>query len=164
MRRRLSYLLLLAVVVSSVALTTEPAPEGRAVDAVLTAFHNAAAEADGELYFSLFAEDAIFIGTDASERWTVGEFKTFAEPYFSKGRGWTYTATERHIDLGPGGGVAWFDEILWNETYGTCRGTGVLLLTEAGWRIAQYHLAFPIPNDLSREFTARIKEHAEETQ
>ena len=27
------------------------------------------------------------------------------------------------------GKTAWFDEMLWNETYGTCRGTGVLVLT-----------------------------------
>jgi hypothetical protein len=129
------------------------------VDEVLTAFHNAAAEADGELYFSLFADEAVFIGTDAAERWSVGEFRAFAEPYFSEGRGWTYTAQERHIELAPGGEVAWFDEMLWNDTYGRCRGTGVLVLTEGGWRIAQYHLTFPIPNDLSKEFTARIKEH-----
>ncbi len=130
-----------------------------AVDRVLTSFHAAAADADGELYFSLLADDAIYIGTDASERWTVDEFKAFAEPYFSQGRGWTYTATERHIAIAPGGSVAWFDEMLVNETYGVCRGTGVLVEDDDAWRIAQYHLTFPIPNDLAREFTTRIKEH-----
>jgi ketosteroid isomerase-like protein len=129
-----------------------------AIGKVLDAFHDAASRADGDLYFSLFAEDAVFIGTDATERWSVDEFRAFAEPYFSKGRGWTYTKTERHVDLAVGGETAWFDEMLWNEKYGTCRGTGVLVLTEKGWRIAQYHLTFPIPNELSAEFTARIKE------
>ena len=52
--------------------------------------------------------------------------------------------------------------MLWNEKYGTCRGTGVLVLTEKGWRIAQYHLSFPIPNDLSAEVTSRIKEFEQE--
>ena len=51
--------------------------------------------------------------------------------------------------------------MLWNDTYGVCRGTGVLVLTEEGWRIAQYHLTFPIPNELSAEITARIKEFQE---
>jgi hypothetical protein len=32
------------------------------------------------------------------------------------------------------------------------------VLTDGGWRIAQYHLTFPIPNELSAEFTARIKD------
>ena len=49
--------------------------------------------------------------------------------------------------------------MLWNDRYGVCRGTGVLLATEKGWRIAQYHLTFPIPNDLAKEFTAHIQEH-----
>ena len=129
-----------------------------AVDEVLDAFHNAASRADGALYFSLFAEDAVFIGTDATERWSVDEFRAFAEPYFSEGRGWTYTKTERHAYVAADGHTAWFDEMLWNDTYGTCRGTGVLVLTENGWRIAQYHLTFPIPNDLTAEFTSRIKE------
>lgn len=129
-----------------------------AINEVLDSFHEAASRADGDLYFSLFFEDGVFIGTDVSERWTVAEFRAFAEPYFSKGKGWTYTPKERHIDPGPDGATAWFDEVLWNEKYGTCRGTGVLLLTEEGWRIAQYHLTFPIPNDLSADVTARIKE------
>lgn len=132
-----------------------------AIDKVLDVFHDAASRADGDLYFGLFAEDAVFIGTDAAERWSVDQFKAFAEPYFSEGRGWTYTKTQRHVDLTADGETAWFDEMLWNEKYGTCRGTGVLVLTEKGWRIAQYHLTFPIPNELSAEITSRIKEYEE---
>ena len=159
MSKSLLWLIFTITAVTGSATATERTPEGRAVDGILTAFHEAASKADSALYFSLLADDAVYIGTDASERWTVEDFKAFAEPYFAKGRGWTYTATERNIDIAPGGTVAWFDEILWNESYGTCRGTGVLLLVEGDWRIAQYHLTFPIPNDLSREITARIKEH-----
>jgi len=156
---RLSILILIGSMASETVSGTETTPEGRAVDAVLTDFHAAAASADGKTYFSLLADDAIYIGTDASERWTVDDFRAFAEPYFSNGRGWTYTATDRNIVVAPGGSVAWFDEMLWNESYGTCRGTGVLVATDEVWRIAQYHLTFPIPNDLSRELTARIKAH-----
>jgi hypothetical protein len=47
-----------------------------AVGEVLDAFHDAASRADGALYFRLFAEDAVFIGTDASERWSVKETKS----------------------------------------------------------------------------------------
>lgn len=160
MKHRLSTLVLVGSLAAGIAFGAETTPEDRAVDAVLTAFHTAAADADGKTYFSLLTDDAIYIGTDASERWTSEEFKAFAEPFFSQGSGWTYTATERHITVGPVGSVAWFDEMLWNETYGVCRGTGVLVEGHDGaWRIAQYHLTFPIPNDLAREFTTRIKEH-----
>jgi len=129
-----------------------------AIGAVLDTFHDAASRADGDVYFSLFVEDAIFMGTDATERWSVDEFKAFAEPYFSQGRGWTYSMTERHIYVTADGGTAWFDEMLWNETYGTCRGTGVLTLVDGEWRFIQYNLSIPMPNDLTREFTAKIKE------
>jgi ketosteroid isomerase-like protein len=158
LRVPIAWVAILVGAVSAIALGGEPTASRAAVDDVLTAFHAAAADADGERYFSLFADDAVFLGTDANERWTIAEFRAFAEPFFSKGLGWTYVARERHVEIAPGGDVAWFDEILWNDTYGTCRGTGVLVSTDAGWRIAQYHLTIPIPNDLSRELTTRIKQ------
>jgi ketosteroid isomerase-like protein len=157
---------LAAVVIGClVAFSTVAGEQGgatKAIDGVLSSFHQAASDADGDLYFSLFTEDAIFMGTDATERWTVAEFKAFAEPYFSEGRGWTYTTTERHVYVAADGETAWFDEMLWNEKYGTCRGTGVLVRSPEGWRIAQYNLTFPIPNDLSAEITARINEFEKE--
>ena len=130
--------------------------EAEAVGAVLDAFHRAASEADGDRYFGFFAEGAVFLGTDASERWSVEEFEAFAEPYFSVGRGWTYTPQERHVVVSADGVTAWFDELLSNDAYGTCRGSGVLLLTGSGWRIAQYNLSIPIPNELAAEIVAMI--------
>ena len=123
----------------------------------LDAFHQAAADGDGATYFSLFAKNGVFIGTDKTERWPLANFKAFAEPIFSSGRGWTYEMTSREIDFSPDGKTAWFDELLKNEAYGTSRGTGVLILDGEDWKIVQYHLTFPIPNDLAGDFTAQIK-------
>ena len=53
-----------------------------------------------------------------------GHFQAFVEPYFERGTGWTYVATRRHVRLAPDATVAWFDELLHNEKYGACRGTG----------------------------------------
>jgi ketosteroid isomerase-like protein len=124
----------------------------------LDAFHAAAARADGAAYFRLFTDDGVFIGTDASERWTVAEFRAYAEPYFSQGKGWVYTprAGSRHVALNAAGDVAWFDELLDSASYGTSRGTGVMIYKNGEWKIAQYALTFPIPNDLAKELTARI--------
>jgi hypothetical protein len=158
MRKRTFVVVAMGWLIAFSAAAGEHRSVEKAIDGVLSSFHQAASDANGDLYFSLFAEEAIFIGTDATERWTVDEFKAFAEPYFSEGRGWTYTKTERHVYLAAGGETAWFDEMLWNQKYGTCRGTGVLVRIDGDWRIAQYHLTFPIPNDLSAEITARIKE------
>lgn len=127
------------------------------ISETLDAFHAAAAAADGKTYFSLFAENGVFLGTDKKERWPLADFKAFAEPIFAEGQGWTYVMTERHIELSPDGGTAWFDELLRNEAYGTSRGSGVLVKTDDGWKITQYALTFPIPNELAVGFTRQIK-------
>jgi ketosteroid isomerase-like protein len=127
------------------------------IEAALDAFHHAASDADGKTYFALLHEDAVFIGTDGSERWTKAQFKEFAMPYFSNGQGWTYEPRDRHIAIHDNGKVAWFDEMLDNESYGECRGTGVLLLTEKGWQISQYHLTIPIPNALAKDVVRQIR-------
>lgn len=148
--------LLLAFLPPGAASAGEQAPD-QAVALVLDGFHEAASRADARSYFAAFAPDAIFIGTDATERWSVREFRAFAMPYFARGTGWTYVATSRHIVIGPGGDVAWFDEMLDNSSYGACRGTGVLVRQPEGWKIAQYHLTIPIPNAVAKEVVARIR-------
>lgn len=124
-----------------------------AINAVLDDFHAAAAAADWQRYFSLMSEQGVFLGTDAGERWPKAEFQRYA----SQSNGWVYHPLERNIDLTPDGNSAWFDELLDSVSYGTSRGTGILIKTSAGWRIAQYHLTFPIPNDLARQITDQIK-------
>ncbi len=133
-----------------------------AVEEVLHSLHQAASTADGKRYFSLFTEAAVFLGTDPTERWPIDEFKAFAEPYFATGQGWTYVVKARHVEIAPGAAMAWFDETLDNESYGECRGTGVLVRTEQGWRIAQYNLTIPIPNDLTSDVVRRIRAVAAE--
>lgn len=130
-----------------------------AINTTLDQFHRAASKADGSRYFALFTDDAIYIGTDASERWTLNQFRAFAEPYFRKGTGWTYTSRQRNVVIAdiPCRCVAWFDELLDSESYGTSRGTGALVLKGGSWKISQYALTFPIPNDLAKEMTAEIR-------
>jgi uncharacterized protein (TIGR02246 family) len=134
------------------------ADEAQAVAEVLDTLHAAAAAADGERYFDLFTADAVFFGTDPAERWSLEQFRDYARPFFSQGRGWTYEVVERHVVLGPGGRVAWFDEALANERYGDCRGTGVVVLADGAWRIAQYNLSIPIPNDLALAVVDMIRD------
>jgi hypothetical protein len=131
-----------------------------AVAAVLDGFHAAAAAADEEKYFAALAPDAVFLGTDATERWTREEFRKFAHPYFAKGEAWTYRATARRIAFAPDRTVAWFDELLESAHYGTCRGSGVLIAVGSTWKIAQYNLSIPIPNDLADGVTKQIAEHS----
>ena len=125
-----------------------------AADSVLDSLHDAAAKADWDRYFNLYTEDGIFLGTDVTERWTMDQFKGYA----SGSKGWVYTKRERHMAITADKNTIWFDEILDSAKYGTSQGSGLLVKTDAGWRIAQYHLTFPIPNDLAKEFTDKIKE------
>lgn len=116
---------------------------------VLDEWHAAAAHADEAAYFAKFAPGAVFLGTDPTERWTLESFRSYAHPHFAKGKAWSFKATRREITVGPGGNVAWFDEDLSTENLGPARGTGVVVFggTDEKWRIAQYSLSVPIPND-----------------
>lgn len=120
---------------------------------VLDGYHAAAAVGDWDTYFDLMSDDAVFIGTDASERWVKQEFRAYA----LNRSGWVYDSVSRHINLTPDGMSAWFDEILDSFSYGTSRGTGVLIRTSEGWKVSQYHLTFPIPNELAAQVTDEIK-------
>jgi ketosteroid isomerase-like protein len=127
------------------------------VDQALDAFHQAAAQADAKTYLNLLTPDSIFLGTDASERWTKAEFTAFVKPYFNKGKGWTYRSIERHVSLFSQGGMAFFDELLDNDKYGICRGSGILIKTDQGWKISQYNLSIPVPNAIAVDVVKQIK-------
>jgi hypothetical protein len=139
------------------AACAAPRAASSSPEAALDALHAAAARADGPAYFALFAPGAIFLGTDASERWDIPAFRAYAEPLFARGQGWTYVPLERHVTLDPGGRSAWFDERLSNEKYGETRGSGVLVRDGDRWLVAQYVLSFPVPNDLAPELVERIR-------
>ncbi len=144
----------------SLAVALQSAPEVEA-SAVVDRLHDMASAADGPAYFDLFTPDARFIGTDATERWGVEAFKAYAMPYFSQGKGWTYHPRDRVVTMldVTCKCVASFDELLDNDAYGVTRGSGVLVRTEAGWKIQQYVLSYVVPNEVARDVTALIRSH-----
>ncbi len=145
-------ILIVAAVLMAAGPVWAQETEEAAVGAVLDRLHQAASAADGAVYFGLFTPDARFIGTDAGERWSLDEFRAYAEPYFSAGRGWTYRPTARTVSVADieCRCVAWFDEVLESASYGVVRGSGVLRLTDEGWKVEQYVLSFAVPNDAAR--------------
>ena len=153
MKYLLSILLTLISLNSSAQNSSQQELDIAAIDMVLDNYHRAAAEADWDSYFDLMSDDGVFLGTDAGERWTKQEFQRYASPT----QGWVYTPRERNVTITPDGKSAWFDELLLSLSYGTSRGTGTLIRTAEGWKISQYSLSFPIPNDLSRDVTDQIK-------
>ena len=134
------------------ALAVQNATPEAQVAAVLDQLNTASANADADGYFALYTPDARFVGTDAGEHWTIDELRTYAGPIFAQHRGWSYPATARVITIAPIACrcIAWFEERLTNDTYGRTRGSGVMRLTDDGWKIEQYVLSLAVPNDLAR--------------
>ncbi len=131
----------------------QTSPQNTAVDKILNDWHKAAAEANFKAYFDLMTEDAIFIGTDATENWNRKEFEDFSKPYFDKGKAWSFTAIERHVFFDSTGNLAWFDELL-STHMKICRGSGVMVKIGSEWKIKQYVLSMTIPNETSKSVIA----------
>lgn len=123
------------------------APARQAIATVLDDWHDAAAHADEERYFGHLAEDAVFLGTDATERWNVAAFRAYAHPHFAKGKAWSFKSVRRDVTIDAGGTLAWFDEDLATPNLGPARGSGVVVRQGATWKIRQYNLAITVPNE-----------------
>ncbi|MEM9858000.1 MAG: nuclear transport factor 2 family protein [Bacteroidota bacterium] len=148
MKKPIPILLLLAACNTSVKIDYDE-PKAEDIHGLLDDWHKAAANADFEKYFSYFEGDSsIFMGTDATERWTIVEFKPWSKPYFDRGKAWSFKATERVVYFSKDGKTSWFDEVLGTPNLGPSRGTGVLTKTAGGWKISHYNLAVPIPNEI----------------
>ncbi len=122
------------------------------LDALLNGLHLDAHKGNFESYFDRYSTDAVFLGTDKTERWTIEEFKAYAKPAFSDGHGWTYSVIERNWE--GDGNTRWFDEILLNEKLGHCRGTGVVELINGEWKISHYALTMLVPNSIAAKVGA----------
>ena len=149
--------LLKATVVSLALLPSMSLADNQraAIDALIDGLHQDAHEGNFQTYFDRYTPDAVFLGTDKSERWTIDQFKVYAEPAFEDGHGWTYSVKERNWE---GEGTArWFDEVLLNEKLGHCRGTGVVELIDGEWKIAHYALTMLVPNDIAAEVGAQTQ-------
>jgi ketosteroid isomerase-like protein len=130
------------------------------INVVLDNWHKAAGEAQFDAYFNLMTDDAIFIGTDATENWNKTQFQAFAKPFFDRGKAWSFKAIERHIYVDKSGRTAWFDELL-DTQMKICRGSGVLLKVGNDWKIKHYVLSMSVPNDNVTE-VVKIKTPIEE--
>ncbi|TGD58742.1 nuclear transport factor 2 family protein [Flavobacterium humi] len=140
------FTLLFALFISGIAFSQNK--ETASINTTLDAWHKAAAQAKFEAYFSLMADQSVFIGTDATENWDKPAFMAFAKPYFDKGKAWNFTPLERHIYFDASGKTAWFDELL-DTQMKICRGSGVLVKEGNQWKIKHYVLSMTVPNDNS---------------
>jgi ketosteroid isomerase-like protein len=120
------------------------------INKTLNDWHEAAAKAQFETYFSLMTPKGVFIGTDATENWQNEAFRAFSKPYFDKGKAWSFSALERNVYINEKQDTAWFDELL-DTQMKICRGSGVLVKSKGKWKIAHYVLSMTIPNEHTNE-------------
>ena len=116
------------------------------IDSLLEKWHYSAAIADEDAFFGFMTQDAVYIGTDATERWTRDELKVWSKKYFDAPSAWDFKPLSRNINIGPGGQIAWFDELL-DTQMGTCRSTGMLIRQDEAWKLVHYQLSVTLPND-----------------
>ena len=122
MKKYLS-LIFVALVACTAKVEITEAPTTIEIDTVMQAWHQAATDADFEKYFSYFESDSsIFMGTDATERWTVAEFKPWSKPYFDRGTAWSFMPVQRYVYFSEDGRTAWFDEELDTPNLGPSLG------------------------------------------
>jgi len=120
--------------------------EASDINNLLDDWHHAAAVADEDIFFGSMTKDAIYLGTDKSERWLRDDMRTWSKEYFDRESAWTFTKVERNVKLNESKDIAWFDELL-DTWMGPCRGSGVVVRTQGGWKISHYHLAIAVPNE-----------------
>jgi ketosteroid isomerase-like protein len=120
--------------------------EKEIINAMLDNWHKAASEANFNNYFGAMTDDAVYIGTDATENWNKSEFIAYAKPHFDQGKAWDFKPIDRQIFIDKSGKIAWFDELL-NTRMKICRGSGVLEKVNGQWKIKHYVLSITIPND-----------------
>ncbi|MEO6130466.1 MAG: nuclear transport factor 2 family protein [Saprospiraceae bacterium] len=121
------------------------------IDSLINEWHHAAAVADEKTFFGRMSEDAVYIGTDASERWLRDELAVWSKKYFDSASAWNFKPISRNIRIAPGTHMAWFDELL-DTWMGTCRSTGIMELSDNEWKIVHYQLSVTIPNDIMDSF------------
>lgn len=134
----------------------------QAINQLLDDWHKAAGQAKFDAYFSVMADDAIYIGTDATENWNLTQFKAFSKPYFDRGKAWNFIPLERHVYFSGDAKLCWFNELL-DTQMKICRGSGVLRKENGQWKIVHYVLSMTIPNDNIDE-VIKVKSGIEDTE
>ena len=145
------FLFFMTLILSLEACQSKTNTESEEINTLLENWHLAASHADLDADFSVFADNAIYIGTDASERWTKPEFFSFCEPHFKKGKAWDFKAYDRQIYFSEDGKTAWFDELL-NTWMGVCRASGVLIYKDNSWKLSHYQLSVTVKNKKMKQF------------
>jgi len=127
------------------------------INLLLNQWHKDVATYNYDAYFNKMTDNAVFVGTDASEVWSKEEFQNFCKPFFEKKSTWNFKPIKRNVYFDASKEIAWFDETL-ATWMGICRGSGVVSRKENDWKIEHYVLSIVVPNEDVKKVVAIKKE------
>jgi hypothetical protein len=143
---RIRHFIFLAILFTGIASADDAVVN--AIDNVLDDFHDAAAHGDKARYLGHMTANGVFMGTDEWERWPKNpELSDYVDGRFKDGIGWNYRSVEREVAVADSADFAWFDEVVYSDSNGRFRGTGVLVKEAGNWKIAHYAMSFLILNE-----------------
>lgn len=141
---------LLSLFIGVLGLGILQAQSTDSLDIIMDNWHHAAAVADADAFFGRMAEEGIYIGTDASERWLRDELREWSQAAFEREVAWKFEAFDRNWHfLSPD--IVVGDEKL-NTWMGVCRSTMVLKRVNGQWLIYHYQLSVTVPNEQIKAF------------
>lgn len=145
---KFQYLVFMTILISVAAVGDDRETDLTDIGEVIDNFHDAAAHGDKTRYLDQLTDDAVFMGTDEWERWPRHpDFTDYVSSRFKDGNGWKYQSVERTIKISDSSDFAWFDEVIFSDSNGRFRGTGVLSRQDGRWKIAHYAMSFLIFNE-----------------
>jgi len=140
-------------------LAASPEEQRQQASALLAERQRALAAADAKAFFANFSDNAIIMGTAATERFELDEYRVWSAPMFARGPRHVATLVEENITVADDGKFAWFDQRTHRPGFGELRLSGVLCKLEDHWRIVQLNRGFLVPN----EIVATLAEHIQKT-
>jgi hypothetical protein len=132
MMQRLSLLVLMIA-----ALGALPA-RGESPETVLDNLLRARAVSDPAAFLGQLAPDAVVLGMHGSGALSGPALQDSIATLFADGAAAGYRRVHRDIRYSAAGDTAWFNESLESPAGGRAWGSGVLVRTGAGWKVAQY--------------------------
>ena len=119
-----------------------------AIETLMNLWHQSASKSNASIFFdSLMWPEAIYLGTDISEKWKRDELKYWSASAFEKDTAWDFKVNRRSIYKNEfDNNIIWLEEDLLTWM-GPCRGSAVLIKKNQQWKIMHYNLAVAVSND-----------------
>ena len=123
----------------------------------LSSVEPVAAIGDSVGFFSRMTEDALYLGTDETERWTRTTMGKDLGKFFNGKKAWHFIAYNRIYTALDDKNTILFDESL-KTWMGPCKSTGMLRKVKGKWLISYYNLNVAVSNAVVKDYLKLLKE------